>query len=143
MTRPEPRSRRRRGRFVLVDGVDLAGKTTLVNALVEELSTRGVPAVRHRGMLAAHHPLEKALRQLSSARQPDSWWTTAAYLWGGFALDALLVRWDEPHPPGAVIIQDGYVDRTAAFGIAGAPTSRLAWPCAALACSRGSISLFI
>ncbi|MFF1678429.1 hypothetical protein ACFVYG_20620 [Streptomyces sp. NPDC058256] len=106
---------------VLVDGVDMAGKTTLVQALVAELEARGQPAVRHRGMLCPHHPLAWALRTLSQARQPDSWWTTTAYVFGGFLLDSLLVRINPPRPRNRVIIQDGYGDRMVAFGMAGGP----------------------
>ncbi|MET9661556.1 hypothetical protein [Streptomyces sp. NPDC006510] len=96
---------------VLVGGVDMAGKSTLVRALVSELEGRGVSAVRHGGMLAGLHPLQPLLRQLSSARQPDSWWTTTAYVIGGFLLDGLLVRLIPPRPRGHVIVQDGYGDR--------------------------------
>ncbi|WP_019061468.1 hypothetical protein [Streptomyces prunicolor] len=106
---------------VLVDGVDMAGKTTLVEALVAELEGRGRPAVRHRGMLCPHHPLAWALRGLSQARQPDSWWTTTAYVFGGFLLDSLLVRVDPPRPRNKVIVQDAYGDRMVAFGMAGGP----------------------
>ncbi|GAA2254409.1 hypothetical protein GCM10010232_49350 [Streptomyces amakusaensis] len=117
---------------VLVDGVDMAGKTTLVRALVAELEHRGVPAVRHRGMLAGLHPLQPLLRQLSSARQPDSWWTTTAYVFGGFLLDSLFVRLLPPRPRGRVIVQDSYGDRTVAFGMAGGPylaaALALRWP---------------
>ncbi|MEE1807634.1 DUF6624 domain-containing protein [Streptomyces sp. BE133] len=96
---------------VLVDGVDMAGKPTLVRALVSELEGRGVSAVRHRGMLAGLHSFQPLLRQLSSARQPDSWWTTTAYVIGGFLLDGLLVRLIPPRPRGHVIVQDGYGGR--------------------------------
>ncbi|MFF7249927.1 hypothetical protein ACFZBU_39260 [Embleya sp. NPDC008237] len=117
---------------ILVDGIDMAGKTSLVHAVVAEFERRDIAAVRHRGMLAEHHPLEAVLRRLSSARQPDSWWTTTAYLVGGFALDALLARVDPPRPRQAVIVQDGYGDRTAAFGMAGGPylaaALALRWP---------------
>ncbi|MFJ8248567.1 hypothetical protein [Streptomyces sp. NPDC094466] len=110
----------------------MAGKSTLVRALVAELEGRGVPAVRHRGMLAGLHPLQPLLRQLSSARQPDSWWTTTAYVVGGFLLDGLLVRLLPPRPRGRVIVQDGYGDRTVAFGMAGGPylaaVLALRWP---------------
>ncbi|MEU9564073.1 hypothetical protein AB0D16_18890 [Streptomyces sp. NPDC048161] len=99
----------------------MTGKSTLVRALVAELERRGVPAVRHRGMLAGVHPLQPLLRQLSSARQPDSWWTTTAYVFGGFLLDGILVRLVPPRPRGRVIVQDSYGDRTVAFGMAGGP----------------------
>ncbi|MEV7928548.1 hypothetical protein [Kitasatospora sp. NPDC088779] len=119
--------------LVCVDGIDLAGKSTLVRALVAELQRRGRTARRHRGMMARRHPLDRLLRHLSSARQPDSWLTTTAYLIGGFALDSLLVRGGRRKAKEVdVIIQDGGVDRTAAFGIAGGPyrAARVAlrWP---------------
>ena len=117
---------------VLVDGVDMAGKSTLVRALVAELEARGVPAARLWGMLAGLHPLQPLLRQLSSARQPDTWWMTTAYVVGGFLLDGLLVRFLPPRPRGRVIVQDSYGDRTVAFGMAGGPylaaVLALRWP---------------
>ncbi|MFJ5819334.1 hypothetical protein ACIQGT_36400 [Streptomyces sp. NPDC093108] len=129
---------------VLVDGVDMAGKSTLVQALVAELEERGVPAVRHRGMLAGLHPLQPLLRQLSSARQLDSWWTTTAYVVGGFLLDGLLVRLLPPRPRDRVIVQDGYGDRTVAFGMAGGPylaaALALRWP---RAFARFDLAIFL
>ncbi|MFF2618799.1 hypothetical protein [Kitasatospora sp. NPDC058046] len=120
-------------RLVMVDGIDLAGKTELVKAVVGYLDDRGVVARRHRGMLTRRHPLDRPLRRLSMARQPDSAFTTTAYLFAGFALDHLLMR-VRPRTAGdcEVLIQDGYVDRTAAFGIAGGPylaaRAALRWP---------------
>ncbi|MGA5701725.1 hypothetical protein [Peterkaempfera bronchialis] len=105
---------------ILVDGLDLSGKTTLTHALIEELGNREMPAWRHRGMLAEHHPLEPLLRRLPLARQAESSLVTTALLAAGYALDAALVRIDPPRPPG-VLIQDGYADRAVAFGIAGGP----------------------
>ncbi|MFD1935108.1 hypothetical protein ACFSKW_26900 [Nonomuraea mangrovi] len=102
---------------ILVDGLDLSGKTTLVEALAGEFGTRGIEAACHRGMLAEHHPLEPLLRKLRRVRQPDSGFITAAFL-AGYAVDAALVKSD---PRDAIIIQDGYVDRTVAFGMAGGP----------------------
>ncbi|MER7145303.1 MULTISPECIES: nucleoside/nucleotide kinase family protein [Streptomyces] len=69
---------------------------------------------------------------MSSARQPDSWWTTTAYVIAGFVLDGFLVRLIPPRPRGRVIVQDGYGDRTVAFGMAGGPylaaALALRWP---------------
>ncbi|MBD0692473.1 hypothetical protein BG452_01895 [Streptomyces sp. CBMA123] len=117
----------------MFDGIDLAGKTTLVEAVVRYLADHGVVARRHRGMLTRWHPLDRSLRQLSMARQPDSAFTTAAYLFAGFALDNLLMRVCPPLAGGCdVLIVDGYVDRTAAFGLAGGPylaaRAALRWP---------------
>lgn len=106
---------------ILVDGLDMSGKTTLVTTLVEEFKTRGIMAQRHRGMLAEHHPVEPLLKRLPLVRQAQSRAITAAFLVGGYALDALLVHADPPQPAGTVIVQDGYVDRTVAFGLAGGP----------------------
>ncbi|ROR42992.1 hypothetical protein [Kitasatospora cineracea] len=106
---------------ILVDGLDMSGKTTLVATLIKTLETRGVTAVRHRGMLAEHHPIEPLLKRLPLVRQARSSAITAAFLVGGYALDGLLVHLDPPAPTDAVIIQDGYADRTIAFGLAGGP----------------------
>jgi thymidylate kinase len=105
---------------VLVDGLDLTGKTTLVRTLVDALTDRGVSARANRWMLANRHPLSAALRRLPRVRQPDSGLITAALLGPGYLLDSVLVR---AHPPAGadVLIQDGYADRTVAFGMAGGP----------------------
>lgn len=106
---------------ILIDGLDLSGKTTLVDALLTMCAAQGTAAVRHRGMLAEHHPLEKVLKRLPLAHQYESSGITTAYLVGGFALDALLVRVDPPRCGDAVLVQEGYVDRTMAVGLAGGP----------------------
>ncbi|MFI1184299.1 hypothetical protein ACH4UT_32830 [Streptomyces sp. NPDC020799] len=106
---------------ILVDGLDLSGKTTLVTTLIDTLADHGVPAVRHRGMLCEHHPLERLLKRLPLAYQSRSSLITGAYLFGGYALDAAFVHLDPPRTGGAVLIQEGYVDRTMAVGLAGGP----------------------
>lgn len=83
-------------------------------------------------MLAAHHPLEQWLhKRFPLVRQPESAAVTTAWL-AGFALDGLLARIDPPRPAGTVMVQDGYADRTAAFGMAGGPylaaCLALRWP---------------
>jgi hypothetical protein len=69
---------------------------------------------------------------LPLVRQPDSSLVTSAFLLGGYALDSLLARWDPPRPAGIVLVQDGYADRTVAFGMAGGPylaaCLALRWP---------------
>ena len=117
---------------ILVDGLDMSGKTTLTRAIVAALAERGIPAQRHRGMLAGHHPLEQWLhRRFPLVRQPESAAVTTAWL-AGFALDGILSRADPPRPAGTVMVQDGYADRTAAFGMAGGPylaaCLALRWP---------------
>ncbi|MFF4403817.1 hypothetical protein [Streptomyces sp. NPDC001404] len=117
---------------ILVDGLDLSGKTSLVGSLVEEFTAHGHRAVRHRGLLAEHHPARRLLKKLPLVRQPDSAFVTSAYLLAGYVLDAALVEHDPPRPTDAVIVQDGYVDRTVAFGMAGGPylgaALALRWP---------------
>ncbi|MGC5000563.1 hypothetical protein [Streptomyces sp. DT195] len=117
---------------VLIDGLDLSGKTTLTHALMAELERRGQSVVPHRGFLAARHPFRRLLKKLPLVRQPDSTLVTTAYLSAGYVVDSLLVRVARPTPPGTVLIQDGYVDRTVAFGMAGGPylaaVLALRWP---------------
>ena len=117
---------------ILVDGLDMSGKTTLTEAIVAALAACGISAQRHRGMLAEHHPLEQWLhRTFPLVRQPASSAVTTAWL-AGFAVDALLSRVDPPQPAGTVMVQDGYVDRAAAFSMAGGPylagCLALRWP---------------
>jgi thymidylate kinase len=129
-----PQSPGNRGRAprILVDGLDMSGKTTLTRAIIAALAAQGIPAQRHRGMLAEHHPLEQWLhRRFPLVRQPGSSLVTTAWL-AGFALDGLLARADPPQPASTVMVQDGYADRTVAFGLAGGPylaaCLALRWP---------------
>jgi thymidylate kinase len=129
---PQPPRDPRRAPRILVDGLDMSGKTTLTSAIIDALAEHGIAALRHRGMLAEHHPLEQWLHQaFPLVRQPESSAVTTAWL-AGFALDGLLSRVDPPKPAGTVMVQDGYADRTVAFGMAGGPylTACLAlrWP---------------
>jgi dTMP kinase len=83
-------------------------------------------------MLAGHHPLEQWLhRRFPLVRQPESAVVTTAWL-AGFTLDGILSRVDPPQPAGTVLVQDGYADRTVAFGMAGGPylaaCLALRWP---------------
>jgi dTMP kinase len=117
---------------VLIDGLDLSGKTTLTAALAAELQARGRTVTVHRGFLADRHPARRLLKKLPLVRQPDSTLVTTAYLSAGYVLDSLLVRTRACEPAGTVLIQDGYVDRTVAFGMAGGPylaaVLALRWP---------------
>ncbi|MBG0819050.1 hypothetical protein [Planomonospora sp. ID82291] len=115
---------------ILIDGLDMTGKTTLVQTLVTTLEQRGIPARSHQWMLAPRHPLAAALRRLPRVRQPESGLITAALLGPGFLLDGLLARCSRA--ADQVVIQDGYADRTVAFGMAGGPylsaCLALRWP---------------
>lgn len=123
----------RRAPRILVDGLDLTGKTTLTAAIIAALGERGVPAVPHRGMLARRYPLEQRLRRtFPLVRQPDSSLVTSIFLAAAFPLDRVLARICPPQPEGTVLVQDGYADRTAALGMAGGPylsaCLALRWP---------------
>jgi dTMP kinase len=117
---------------ILIEGLDLSGKTTLALAVAEEFTRRGRPAVRHRGMLTARHPARRVLRRLPLVRQPDSAVVTTSYLLAGYALDGALIRMARPQPGAPVFVQDGYADRMAAYGMAGGPylaaALALRWP---------------
>ncbi|MFF8381644.1 hypothetical protein ACF07V_36750 [Streptomyces sp. NPDC015661] len=117
---------------VFIDGLDLSGKTPLTAALAAELQARGRTVVEHRGFLADRHPARRLLKKLPLVRQPDSTLVTTAYLGAGYVLDALLVRTRACEPADTILIQDGYVDRTVAFGMAGGPylaaVLALRWP---------------
>jgi hypothetical protein len=91
---PQPPCDPRRAPRILVDGLDVSGKTTLTNAIITALAGHGIAGQRHRGMLAEHHPLEGWLhRKFPLVRQPGSSAVTTAWL-AGFALDGLLSRVD-------------------------------------------------
>jgi thymidylate kinase len=129
---PQPPCDSPRALRILVDGLDMSGKTTLTSAIIDALAGQGMAAMRHRGMLAEHHPLEQWLhRRFPLVLQPKSSAVTTAWL-AGFALDGLLSRVDPPQPAGTVMVQDGYADRTVAFGMAGGPylvaCLALRWP---------------
>ncbi|MFF2143684.1 hypothetical protein [Kitasatospora sp. NPDC058190] len=51
----------------------MSGKTTTVQTLISLLDDCGIPAVRHRGVLAEHHPIEPQLNRLPLVRRlsPD------------------------------------------------------------------------
>jgi dTMP kinase len=117
---------------VLIEGLDLTGKTTLSLAVAAEFTRRGRPAVRHRGMLTGRHPARAALRRLPLVRQPDSAFVTTSYLLAGYVLDGALIRAARTGPAASVVVQDGYADRMVAYGMAGGPylaaALALRWP---------------
>ncbi|MFD9687348.1 hypothetical protein ACFWXO_16510 [Kitasatospora sp. NPDC059088] len=113
---------RRRPVRLLVDGLDLVGKTTLVDELMTMLGELGVPARRHQGLLAQRHPLRGVLDRLPVPYHRNTG-VTAAHLIAGFAVDAVLARIEalRPASDSAVLVQDSYVDRTIAAGLAEGP----------------------
>ncbi len=84
------------------------------------LAERGIPARQHQGLLTPHHPLKGLLDRLPV---PYHCFTgiTAAHLIGGYAVDAVLSRLEALSPGATVLVQDSYVDRTIAAGLAEGP----------------------
>lgn len=99
------------GRVVLIEGLDLAGKTTLARALERSLSQAGVAARTSRNALCPDNPVAQAADRLR--RDPEAGWLETGCLF----LSAHL--WDARHfrppPAGAVHVQDSCWLRTLAM----------------------------
>ncbi|MGW2376303.1 MULTISPECIES: nucleoside/nucleotide kinase family protein [Kitasatospora] len=113
---------------ILIDGLDLTGKTTLAKQLAEALRAEGAAVVHHRGVLAPRNPVAALLerRGISAPQHPTSALLNAAYL-VACALDRPLrgaAAWER----SGILIQESYVDRSLAYGIANGP-----WAAARLA----------
>jgi dTMP kinase len=99
------------GRVVLIEGLDLAGKSTLVRHLQAELTRRGTPVRVSRNALCPENPVAALADQLR--RDPDAGLIEtgalflAAHLW-----DA---RHFTPPPDGTVHFQDSCWLRTLAY----------------------------
>lgn len=100
-----------RGRVVLIEGMDLAGKSTLVQNLQQELTRRGIPVRVNRNALCPDNPIAPIADKLR--RDP------AAGLLETGALFLASHLWDARHfvppPPGTVHIQDSCWLRTLAY----------------------------
>lgn len=70
MARPAPAPAAVRGRFISVEGIDGAGKTSHITALVERLRSRGATVVSTRE--PGGTPLAEALRELLLTRPMDA-----------------------------------------------------------------------
>jgi thymidylate kinase len=101
---------------VLIEGLDLTGKTTLARTLVAQLTRSGVPVMHHRGFLARRHPLAWLLEHTAPGDRPGSQALNAAFLCGA-ALDRLIAAGQTYRGPG-VLVQESYVDRAVAYGAA-------------------------
>lgn len=112
---------------ILVDGLEMTGKSTLTRAIITVLAKHGVSAVRHKGMVTSWHPAKPLLKKLPLVRQPRSALITTIFLVAGYGLDAVLLRLFPPRSDATVIVQDSYVDRCVAFGIAGGPYRSALW----------------
>ncbi|APU14218.1 MULTISPECIES: hypothetical protein [Actinoalloteichus] len=112
---------------ILVDGLDMTGKSTLTEVVVRMLAARGVPARRHRGLISIGTLLEPLRRPLRPFRLPRRTLASTTFLLAGYALDALLTRLLPYRHPDVVLVQDGYVDRCVASGIAAGPYLPARW----------------
>jgi dTMP kinase len=101
---------------VLIEGLDLTGKTTLARTLAAQLARSGIPVMHHRGFLARRHPLAWLLEHSAPGDRPDSQALNAAFLCGA-ALDRLIAAGRPYRGPG-VLVQESYVDRAVAYGAA-------------------------
>jgi len=99
------------GRVVLIEGMDLAGKTTLVRHLQSELTHRGIPVRVSRNALCADNPVAALADQLRRDPQAGLLETgsafLAAHLWDG--------RHFTPPPDGTLHLQDSSWLRTVAY----------------------------
>ncbi|MBL8793293.1 MAG: hypothetical protein JNM56_05265 [Planctomycetia bacterium] len=99
------------GRVILVEGLDLAGKSTLVRNLQAELTRRGVPVRVSRNALCPDNPIAALADQVRRDPQAGLIETgalfLAAHLW-----DA---RHFTPPPDGTVHLQDSCWLRTLAY----------------------------
>jgi len=107
------------GLRVLVDGPDLSGKTTLVEAVRAQLKARGWTVQVSKGGRDKRWRA-RTIARVSPNKHPDSALLNAAYI-AQALLDHLR---DRPVPQNTIIITEGYVDRSIAYGIA----RRLGWP---------------
>ncbi|MFG2697207.1 hypothetical protein [Kitasatospora sp. NPDC048407] len=101
---------------VLVDGMDLTGKTTLTRLLVEELQTTGLRVLHHRGCLAEHHPQRRWLERTVPGHRPASSRLNAAFIASAILDGPLPGVLDDTRLD--VIVQESYVDRAVAYGVA-------------------------
>ncbi len=99
------------GRIILIEGLDLAGKSTLVRNLQAELTRRGIPVQVGRNALCPDNPIAPvadALRRDPGASLLET---------GGLFLASHL--WDarnfQPPPEGVIHIQDSCWLRTLAY----------------------------
>lgn len=117
--------------LISIDGVDLAGKTSLADALGDELRHRGLAIRRCRTLLARHHPLRWMFDQVPLLqRQADSSVITALFL-AAHLFDHALVRLAAHHRRRSggepVVIWEGTVDRCVAAAVCGGAARAATW----------------
>ncbi|WP_406841529.1 hypothetical protein ACICHK_41685 (plasmid) [Streptomyces sp. AHU1] len=111
---------------ILIDGLDLSGKSTLAARLTTALEERNLRPIHHRGFLAPHNPLTSPLDTVKAPDHPMSALLNTSYL-AGCVLDKALGGargWERR----GLLVQESYVDRCLAYGYASGP-----WPAARLA----------
>lgn len=94
---------------VLIDGMDLSGKSTLAQGLTEALNRLGIPARRNVGGL--HAGRATAMAQAAYRARPPG---DGAVAWAFFA-SALSDAIFGPASPGEVLVQEAYTDHSVAF----------------------------
>ena len=98
------------GRVVLIEGMDLAGKTTLVHNLQSELTHRGIPVRVSRNALCVDNPIAALADELRRDPEAGLLETGAAFL-AAHLWDARQFR---PPPDGTIHLQDSSWLRTVA-----------------------------
>jgi len=106
------------GRVLLIEGLDLAGKSTLVRNLQTELTRRGIPVRVSRNALCPDNPIAALADQVR--RDPHAGLVeTGALFLAGHLWDA---RHFIPPPDGMIHIQDSCWLRTLAYhSVGGTP----------------------
>lgn len=96
-------------RLILLEGMDLAGKSTVARLLAERLRARGVKVQLHRNSLCADNPLARVADWLRRDPERDPLEAGALFLASHL--------WDlrHFHPPDCVHLQDSWWLRTLAF----------------------------
>lgn len=117
-------------RRILVEGVDLVGKTTLVTGLVEALQTRRVDARRNTGPLHPGLVARLATRRYRSGHDPRA--PIQTWLFVGAAWHDVLCA--DRQGDGAILVQEAGIDHTIALAhalgrpiAAAAATAAAAW----------------
>lgn len=111
---------------ILIDGLDLSGKTTLASRLTTVLRETHHRPVHHRGFLSPRNPLAGPLQNVKAPDHPTSSLLNSSYL-VGCVLDKAL-RGAQLWERRGLLIQESYVDRCLAYGYASGP-----WPSARIA----------
>ncbi len=97
---------------VLVDGVDLTGKTTLVKGLVAELRARGFDARRNVGPLRRGFLAKRAIERYRSGADPGD--ATQTWLFVAAAIADLAA----PRTQAGILVQEAWVQHTIALATA-------------------------